>query len=91
MILFLSLALSATPALADMGPGCGRSSGGIDYSDTGPWNDSPCDTGDTGEECEGTDELARRSDSQGLPAPVVGSLFASALILGISARRRFRS
>ena len=84
----LSLVLNTSPAKADMGPGiCGGGSEDYLFIDSGD-----CDSADTAEECQDaqSDDQARRVKSRGVPGPVVGSLVASALILGISARRRFR-
>ena len=88
MHLFLTLALaSSSPALADVTPRCGFGGGGSvrpeqRYGD--------CDTGDTATDCEdtGIEAQAHSSDSSGLPAPVVGSLMASVLIVGFGAMRR---
>jgi hypothetical protein len=78
--LLLSLMLSSQPALADKAPRCGA-------SETYDWDTGECDTGD----CEDNDgDQARRVESSGIPMPVKGSLLASVLIIGISARRRFR-
>ncbi len=88
MHLFLTLALtSSSPALADVAPRCGFGGGGS----VGPERSySDCDTGDTASDCEDTavEAQAQRSESSGLPAPVVGSLMASVLIVGIGALRR---
>jgi len=81
--LIFALALNSSPALADKAPACGRSSSSYD------WDTAECDTGDCADS-EG-DRAARQVESNGIPRPVQGSLIASVLIIGISARRRFRN
>jgi hypothetical protein len=80
--LLLALVLNSPPALADKAPACGRSSSSYD------WDTGECDTGDC---VDSEGDQARRVESNGIPGPIQGSLIASVLIIGISARRRFRN
>jgi hypothetical protein len=87
LVIALMLATSS-PAFADLAPRCGfgnrtsPSDPGSEYSD--------CDTGDTASDCDdtGVEAQSERADSGRLPAPVVASLMASVLIVGIGALRR---
>ena len=89
MSMLIALVLvAATPALADVAPRCGF--GNTNSPSPSHWSEGDCDTGDTASDCDdtGVEAQARRSESGGIPMPVVGSLAASVLIVGLGALRR---
>lgn len=89
MPFILALLIQTPLALADVAPRCGgQSRDRLIVEEPDP----NCDSADTAQECDPDSGLehVRYREKSGLPAPVVGSLLAGALVLGVSARRRLR-